>query len=113
MVFYIQARQIDSATRCAARRTANMRWNNRHAAATIPTIIATALCVAGCADNRALSAQERNSHFEETGGDQFRFTAVVNAQYPEDDPKAEAARQRWLNDDLVMSNRCSDGNAST
>jgi hypothetical protein len=36
----------------------------------------------------------------------------MNAQYPADDPKVEALRQRWLDADLVMSNRCSDGSAT-
>jgi hypothetical protein len=64
----------------------------------------------GCVDDRAeIVTMERNSHFEETGGGRYRFTATMNAAYPADDPAAEALRKRWLNQDLALSNRCSCG----
>ncbi|HZB91148.1 MAG TPA: hypothetical protein VE397_06900 [Stellaceae bacterium] len=69
-----------------------------------------AMSLGGCDGNdAAIAAMQNNSHFEETGAGTYRFTAVMNAEYPADDPKAEALRQRWLDEDLVMSNQCSKG----
>jgi hypothetical protein len=64
----------------------------------------------GCAGDRsAIIAKENNSHFEETGAGRYRFTAVMNSEYPANDQSAEAARQSWLRQDLALSNRCSHG----
>lgn len=65
----------------------------------------------GCAggDRSAIIAMENNSHFEETGAGRYRFTAVMNADYPADDRNAEELRQKWLRQDLAMSDRCSHG----
>jgi hypothetical protein len=72
--------------------------------------ILTVLSLGACtADDAAIAAMERNSHFEETGAGRYRFTAIMNREYPADDATAEALRRRWLREDLAMSNRCARG----
>jgi hypothetical protein len=72
--------------------------------------IPAVLSLGACAQDRgAITAMESNSHFEESGAGRYRFTASMDREYPADDAKAEALRQRWLREDLVMSNRCSRG----
>lgn len=74
-----------------------------------PLILIT-LSLGACVDDRgAITPLERSSHFEESGAGRYRFTAIVNREYPADDAKAEALRLRSLRGDLVLSNRCSDG----
>lgn len=69
-----------------------------------------AMSLGGCDGNdAAIAAMRSNSHFEETGAGTYRFTASLNAAYPADDPTAEALRQKWLDEDLVMSNHCANG----
>jgi hypothetical protein len=69
-----------------------------------------AMGLGGCTGGHSdVVAMENNSHFEETGDGRYIFTAVMNSQYPADDKGAERLRQRWLRQDLTLSNRCSRG----
>jgi hypothetical protein len=85
------------------------RWGNLFG----DLLIVATLSVGGCAGgDRDTAAMQSNSSFEETGAGRFRFTATLNGDYPADDQNAEALRRRWLRDDVVMSNRCSNGTAT-
>jgi len=67
---------------------------------------ATALLLAGCAADPAVTTMRQNSDFEQTPAGRYRFTAVMNAEFPADDPKAEATRLAWLNEAAIMGERC-------
>lgn len=89
----------------------------RHGAGRL-TVLAVLALAGGCAGSgvaRYVSGkdlQDRHSMsrlYPATDGATLIFEASVSAEYPPDDPAAEAARERWIAQWLARRSLCPDG----